>query len=251
MEYIGEHLLPGKLGHFFVVFSFVAALLACVSYFLATRRRELPEYAGWRNLGRFAFLLHGMATLGVIGTLFYILVRKYYEYQYAWANVSDDLPFQYTFSAFWKEQQGSFLLWSFWHIVLGVALILRAGRWEAPVLTLLALAEVFIASMILGLYFGDFRFGASPFDLLRQTMDAPVFAQADYLTQIKGNGLNPLLQNYWMTIHPPTLFLGFASTIVPFSATQLPAYGCVSTRTGSSRRCRGRCFPAPSWARVF
>ncbi|MBK8922318.1 MAG: cytochrome c biogenesis protein CcsA [Saprospirales bacterium] len=217
MEYIGEHLLPGKLGHFFVVFSFVAALLACVSYFLATRRRELPEYAGWRNLGRFAFLLHGMATLGVIGTLFYILVRKYYEYQYAWANVSDDLPFQYTFSAFWKEQQGSFLLWSFWHIVLGVALILRAGRWEAPVLTLLALAEVFIASMILGLYFGDFRFGASPFDLLRQTMDAPVFAQADYLTQIKGNGLNPLLQNYWMTIHPPTLFLGFASTIVPFS----------------------------------
>ena len=32
-----------------------------------------------------------------------------------------------------------------------------------------------------------------------------------------GTGLNPLLQNYWMTIHPPTLFLGFASTVVPFA----------------------------------
>jgi len=217
MIYDNEHLLPGQLGHLCVVLSFVAALLAGTAYLLATNRRNTPAFEGWRNLGRFAFLLHGLATLGVIGALFFILVSKYYEYQYAWANVSDDLPFEYTFSAFWKEQQGSFLLWSFWHIVLGVVLMLRAGKWEAPVLAVVALAEVFISSMILGLYFGDFRLGASPFDLLRQTMDAPIFAQADYLSQIKGNGLNPLLQNYWMTIHPPTLFLGFASTIVPFA----------------------------------
>lgn len=216
MIYDNEHLLPGQLGHFCVVLSFVAALLATLAYFLATRHRDTAAFEGWRNLGRFSFLLHGFATLSVIGALFFILVNKYYEYQYAWANVSDDLPFEYTFSAFWKEQQGSFLLWSFWHIVLGMVLMLRAGKWEAPVLAVVALAEVFISSMILGLYFGDFRLGAGPFDLLRQTMDAPIFAQQDYLTQIKGNGLNPLLQNYWMTIHPPTLFLGFASTIVPF-----------------------------------
>ncbi|MFN0014265.1 MAG: cytochrome c biogenesis protein CcsA [Saprospiraceae bacterium] len=200
-----------------MVLSFVAALLAATAYFLATRRRDTAAFEGWRNLGRAAFLLHGLATLTVIGTLFFILVNKYYEYQYAWANVSDDLPFEYTFSAFWKEQQGSFLLWSFWHIVLGTVLMLRAGKWEAPVLAVVALAEVIISSMILGLYFGDVRLGASPFDLLRHTMDAPIFAQQNYLDQIKGNGLNPLLQNYWMTIHPPTLFLGFASTVVPFS----------------------------------
>lgn len=217
MEYIGENLLPGQIGHLCVVLSFVAALLATFAYFFATKKRETAEGEGWRNIGRFSFLMHGLATLGIIGSLFYLLTGKMYEYQYAWANVSDDLPGQYIFSAFWKEQQGSFLLWSFWHIVLGIVLILRAGKWEAPVLTIVALAETFIASMILGLYFGDFRLGASPFELLRDTMDAPIFAQADYLTQIKGNGLNPLLQNYWMTIHPPTLFLGFASTIVPFA----------------------------------
>jgi cytochrome c-type biogenesis protein CcmF len=48
-------------------------------------------------------------------------------------------------------------------------------------------------------------------------IDAPIFASADYVTQIQGSGLNPLLQNYWMTIHPPTLFLGFASTAIPFA----------------------------------
>lgn len=217
MEYIGEHLLPGQIGHLLAVLSFVTVLTATVAYFIATQRRATSEYEGWRNIGRFSFLLHGLATFGVIGALFYILVNKYYEYQYAWANVSDDLPFQYTFSAFWKEQQGSFLLWSFWHIFLGVVIMLRSGKWEAPVLAVVALAEAFIASMILGLYFGDIRLGASPFDLLRNTMDAPIFKQADYLSQITGNGLNPLLQNYWMTIHPPTLFLGFASTIVPFA----------------------------------
>lgn len=217
MEYIGEHLLPGKLGHLCVVLSFVAALLSAVAYFFATQRRNQPDGAQWRNIGRFSFLLHGLATLAIIGSLFFILTGKMYEYQYAWSNISDDLPVKYVFSAFWKEQQGSFLLWSFWHIGLSIVLMLRAGKWEAPVLTVIALAEAFIGSMLLGLYFGDARLGASPFDLLRDTMDAPIFETANYLSKIKGNGLNPLLQNYWMTIHPPTLFLGFASTIVPFA----------------------------------
>lgn len=217
MQYFGEHLWPGQLGHLLVVLSFVATLVSGIAYFVATQRRQTPEAGGWQNIGRGAFAIHGLATLGVIGVLFYILVNKYYEYHYAWANISDDLPVQYVFSAFWKEQQGSFLLWSFWHIGLALVLIWKAGRWEAPVMTFIALAEVFISSMILGLYFGDARFGASPFDLLRDTIAAPIFSQPDYLSKVQGNGLNPLLQNYWMTIHPPTLFLGFASTIVPFA----------------------------------
>ena len=79
MEYIGEHLLPGQLGHLCVVLSFVAALLASFAYFFATKHRNTAAYEGWRNLGRFGFLLHGLALLGIIGTLFYILSRKMYE----------------------------------------------------------------------------------------------------------------------------------------------------------------------------
>ncbi len=220
MEYIGEHLLPGKFGHFFAVFGFVMSLLAVAAYYFATQQRDTEQYAGWQRIGRAAFGLHGLSVFAVIGLIFYIMLQQYYEYQYVWAHVSDDLPFKYIFSAFWEGQEGSFLLWMFWHVVLGIILIFKAGRWEAPVVAVLALVQAFIGSMILGLYPGfletDWKLGSSPFVLLRDVMNAPIFAQADYLSLVKGNGLNPLLQNYWMTIHPPTLFLGFASTVVPF-----------------------------------
>jgi cytochrome c-type biogenesis protein CcmF len=73
--------------------------------------------------------------------------------------------------------------------------------------------------MMLGIHFFGTKVGSNPFALFREQMpDLPVFQFADYATRIKdGNGLNMLLQNYWMVIHPPVLFLGFASTIVPFS----------------------------------
>ena len=48
-------------------------------------------------------------------------------------------------------------------------------------------------------------------------MDAPVFQMNPDFIPKDGNGLNALLQNYWMVIHPPTLFLGFATTLVPFA----------------------------------
>jgi len=76
-----------------------------------------------------------------------------------------------------------------------------------------------LASMLLGVEVFGSRIGSSPFILLRQAMaGAPIFSQPGYMTFVKdGNGLNPLLQNYWMVIHPPTLFLGFASMVVPFA----------------------------------
>ena len=80
------------------------------------------------------------------------------------------------------------------------------------------LSQAFIASMLVGVEVFGFRIGSSPFILLRDAVPGPIFQRGDYLSLITdGNGLNPLLQNYWMVIHPPTLFLGFASMIVPFA----------------------------------
>ena len=220
IQYIGEHLLPGKIGQLAMFLSFAASILAILSYYFATQKRDTEEYESWRNLGRFAFITHGIGIFAVIGVIFYVMVNQYYEYQYVQAHVSEDLPMKYIFSAFWEGQEGSFLLWMFWHIVLGFILIGTAKKWEAPVLATLASIQLFIGSMILGVYlgFGDepARVGSSPLMLLRDMVDAPIFANADYVSLIKGTGLNPLLQNYWMTIHPPTLFLGFASTAIPF-----------------------------------
>ncbi len=220
MQYIGEHLLPGQIGQAFLVLGFVSSLLGAVAYYFATQRRALPEFHSWKKIGRISFIVHGISVFGVIGILFYIMLSQYFEYQYVWAHVSEDLPFKYIFSAFWEGQEGSFLLWMFWHVVLGIALIFVSGKWESPVMSILSMVQLFIGSMLLGLYvgFGDdpLKIGSSPLLLLRETMDAPIFDNADYLSLISGSGLNPLLQNYWMTIHPPTLFLGFAASTIPF-----------------------------------
>ena len=221
MEYVGEHLLPGQIGRFALVLGFVASVIAAIAYYFATQRRENEaEASGWRKIGRAAFIVHGIGFLTVIGVLFYVMVNQYYEYQYVQQHVSDDLPFKYIFSAFWQAQEGSFLLWMFWHIILGFILIKKAKNWEAPVLSVLSLVQIFIGTMLLGvyIYIGDteLKIGSNPLMLIRNMVDAPIFSNMDYVSLIEGTGMNPLLQNYWMTIHPPTLFLGFASTVVPF-----------------------------------
>jgi cytochrome c-type biogenesis protein CcmF len=80
------------------------------------------------------------------------------------------------------------------------------------------LAQFFLLMMILGVYVFDVRIGNSLFTLTRNEINAPIFSQPNYLSFVKdGMGLNILLRNYWMVIHPPVLFLGFASTIIPFA----------------------------------
>lgn len=216
ISYIGEHLWPKHLGHFFIVLSFVASLLASFAFFVATQRRKLPEFSGWRTIGRLSFAIHGISIISIIAIIFYIMTQKWYEYQYVQQHVNDELAFRYVFSAFWEGQEGSFLLWTFWHVVLGIILIFKGKNWETSVLAVLALIQASIGIMLLGIYFGDVKIGSNPILLLRDVMDIPLFQKPEYVSLLRGNGLNPLLQNYWMTIHPPTLFLGFASTSIPF-----------------------------------
>jgi cytochrome c-type biogenesis protein CcmF len=214
IQYIGEHLLPGRLGHFFVVSAFVTAILAFLSFRKATLQ---PDDVSWRRMSRWSWGAHTFSIFSVIGLIFYMMTHQMYEYKYVWDHTNDSLPFKYIFSAFWEGQEGSFLLWMFWHVNLGIAVLFLAKKWAPGVMTWLSLIQAVLVSMIAGIYFADkFKMGSNPFSLLRDTLSAPIFSRPDYLTMIEGNGLNPLLQNYWMTIHPPTLFLGFASVSIPF-----------------------------------
>ncbi len=221
MDYIGEHLLPGKLGHFFVMLSFVSSGLATVAFFNATRSKDPLDQARWKQYARIAFLVDFAAVLATFFTIYYIIRSHLFEYNFAWEHSSNALDFKYLLSCIWEAQEGSFLLWTLWHGVLGIILITTAKTWEAPVLTVISFAQWCLSTMILGIYFWGIKVGNSPFRLVRELFsDAPIFNRPDYLSipQMKdGQGLNALLQNYWMVIHPPVLFLGFASTIVPFS----------------------------------
>jgi cytochrome c-type biogenesis protein CcmF len=223
MDYAGEHLMPGKLGQFFVVLSFAASLVATLSYLKAANSRSIDETSSWRKMARFAFLLNGISVFLVFCTIFYIVRQHYFEYNFAWEHSSRNLDPKYMLSCIWEAQEGSFLLWMIWNAVLGTILMFRAKKWEAPVLTIISFAQFCLATMILGVYIFSNPIGHSPFILVRQLeafQGAPIFQQADYLSipQMQdGQSLNALLQNYWMVIHPPILFLGFSSTIVPFA----------------------------------
>ncbi|PPK86466.1 cytochrome c-type biogenesis protein CcmF [Neolewinella xylanilytica] len=234
IQYINEHLGPRYVGHFAILLAFFAGILSMVSYFLATQYRgEVLRSRSWQRLGQLSFLAHGAAVFTVIGCIFYAMLNQYYEYQYVTAHVDGQLQQRYIFSAFWEGQEGSFLLWTFWHVILGYVLMVTARSWEKPVMAVVCSVQVVIVSMLLGVHFGfgDFllKLGSNPMLLLRETVNAPIFQQADYVSLLRGNGLNPSLQNYWMTIHPPTLFLGFASTVVPF------AYAVAGLWTGRHR----------------
>ncbi len=212
------HTFIGNAGHFFVVASFIASLVAAFAYMQASYATDLAAQS-WKRYARNAFYVHGALVLGVVFSLFYIIYNHYFEYHYAWSHSSRNLPVYYMISCFWEGQEGSFLLWIFWHVILGVVLIHtnRKTQWEAPVMAVFSLVQAFLASMILGIVIGDLKIGSSPFLLLRDAMEAPIFATNPNFVPEDGTGLNPLLQNYWMVIHPPTLFLGFATTLVPFA----------------------------------
>ena len=137
MDYIGEHLLPGQLGHFFLVLSLVASLVATFAYFKATRVAA-PDNIYWKRLARIAFITETVSVLSVFVLLLYIIQNHLFEYHYAWKHSSRSLELKYLLACLWEGQEGSFLLWSMWHCILGLILIKTAKNWEAPVMTVVS-----------------------------------------------------------------------------------------------------------------
>lgn len=230
MDYFGEHRFPGQAGQFFIVLSLVASVIATFSYFRSVRSANVTDAGYWKKLARFSFIIESVSVFAIIGLLIYILSNHLFEYKYAWQHSSRSLEFKYLLAGLWEGQEGSFLLWSVWHCVLGLVLIKTSKKWEAPVMTVISFIQFCLATMVAGIYIFGWKMGSNPFILLRDSglldnasalhlnFDITQSFKPDYLSFIKdGNDLNPLLQNYWMVIHPPVLFLGFASTSVPFA----------------------------------
>ena len=168
-----------------------AGLASAVTYVLVDRgRKDLLQLA--RTLYT-AFAVSVLASAAILMTL---LMQHRFDVSYVNSYSASDLPLHFLISTFWAGQEGSFLLWCFWGSIIGFFVWRSAKEQEAPVM-------VVYLSTFLGII--AILCKQSPFKLL------PPPAPAD------GVGLNPLLQDPWMVIHPPVMFLGFASLSVPFS----------------------------------
>ena len=125
--------------------------------------------------------------------LWILIFTDDFSVQYVAAYSSTKLPVLYKISAFWAGQQGSFLLWLLIHALVGVILVFRKTPAEA-------LAVYFALEILLVVFVA----AKSPF-------------AANPAQVSEGVGLNPLLQDFWMAIHPPIIFAGYALLAVPLS----------------------------------
>ncbi|PSQ91279.1 MAG: cytochrome C assembly protein, partial [Bacteroidetes bacterium QS_4_64_154] len=211
----------GTLGELLLVIAFVACGLSALAFFWAARADEdARSMAGlWTRTGRLAWGAMGAAVGAASGVLWYLILTHQYQYAYVYQQSSNDLPLHYLVSTFWAGQEGSFLFWALMMCVVGGLLIAYVQReYETPVMAVVGLCQLFLLSMIVGLQFGPVEIGSSPFMTLPEKFtDAPIFQQNPGFVPADGQGLNDLLQNPWMTIHPPVLFLGFSAMVVPFA----------------------------------
>lgn len=204
----------GTTGHIALLISIISAFCSVVKFFSPKDTEGLTS----RWLPRFFFTVHAAGVLVAVVCLFQIIYGHHFQYHYAWAHSSRALPFEYMISCFWEGQEGSFLTWVFLNAIIGSILLFTAPkRISNTTMGVFMSVQFCMLSMLLGVDLFGFEIGTSPFNLLRDQMDMPVFTNNPNFIPDDGSGLNPLLQNYWMIIHPPTIFLGFALALAPFS----------------------------------
>ncbi|MFY7954274.1 MAG: cytochrome c biogenesis protein CcsA, partial [Armatimonadaceae bacterium] len=182
------------LGYGLLIVALVATVAANVLFTLS--RRD-----GKSGLRKWAQTAVGVGAAGIVGAsawLMTLIGAHRFEYHYVAEYSSRASATRYLIAAFWGGQEGSILLWAFWTAVLGVILAKRSGDRAAWVWPVYGLVQTYLLGLLL--LKCPFRLGDGPLPL-------------------DGKGLNPLLQNPWMVIHPPILFLGFASTAVPAAWT--------------------------------
>ena len=140
-----------------------------------------------------AAYLAGIAAIGAAATLFVAILGDDFSVAYVISYSSIDLPLLYKFSAFWAGQQGSFLLWLAIHACVGILLV-RSGHMTAAGRSIYHLLTAMLTVLVL--------------------IKSP-FVPADVIV-FDGHGMNPLLQDPWMAVHPPIIFAGYALIAVPF-----------------------------------
>jgi cytochrome c-type biogenesis protein CcmF len=218
---IGEHLLLGNIGKFLLLLSFFMALFSGIVYSISTRLKLQDEISRFQKAGKLGFLFHAGSLITACIVLVILIFNHYFEYAYVWKYSSVLMPLRYTIACFWAGQEGSFLLWGFWQALLGIVVLISVKNKEPRVIAILAFAQAALLTALLGIDFGFYKLGSSPFMLLREmpeNLSNVFFKNPGYLATIQdGIGLNPLLENFWMISHPPLLFLGYASALIPFA----------------------------------
>ncbi len=185
------------LGELALWIAFPVALFGTVLAFVGGRQQRGDLVL---SAERAVYAVFGLLTLASAGIVAAFLGDRF-EYWYVWNYSNRELDVFYKAAGLWAGQRGSLLFWVLLLAMFSVIAVFtnrKKNREFMPYVTgvLLTVITFFLCVLL----FAE----VNPFEQLP-------FAQAD------GRGLNPQLQNYWMTIHPPTLYLGFTAFTIPFA----------------------------------
>ena len=184
------------VGYWALVLTLIVSGYSAVAAVLGARKRDGVLLESARNG---AFVAAVAATAASL-VLIVLLLTQDMAVKYVYEHVNSHLPTAYRLSAFWAGQEGSLLIWLWMVTLLSVVLIVLKQVWGEPygpyVLAVMAFTQGFLALVLVLI--------SNPFEALP-------------IVPLEGRGLNPLLQNFWMVMHPPVVFLAYAAYTVPFA----------------------------------
>jgi cytochrome c-type biogenesis protein CcmF len=195
-----------SLGALILVLAFVVAAYAAAASITGARRRNQRLVES--GIGAF-YTVAALMTV-VSGIILYAFVAGDYSIKYVQLTSDSVQPLFYKITAYWGGLDGSVMFWVFLLSVFGsvaVKVNRESQRELIPyVVAVTAIVEMFFLFLML--------VHKNPF--------------ATFLTEAptEGAGLNPLLQNFYMAIHPPTMYLGFVGLTIPY------AFGMAALITG-------------------
>jgi cytochrome c-type biogenesis protein CcmF len=196
----------GQVGQFSLALAFVVTIYSIAASLLGIRIKNDRLIASGRNAAVAVFVLISTA----IGTLAYLFVTNDFAYAYVTGHSNRDLPTYFKISSIWGGQEGSLLFWG-WLLTIYTALVVIQNRRKHMAMM------PYVTSVLMGtsLFFTSMHlFVANPFKLNAAEVGARIVGT---FTPGDGQGLNALLQDPMMVIHPPMLYLGFVGMVVPFA----------------------------------
>ena len=184
------------LGRLAVCLALVCALFGSGASIVGALRRRADLV---RSGTHAAYACFGLVALATALLLQALLIHDF-SIEYVAAYSSSTLPTNYTFAALWGGQKGSLLFWAFMLTTFSTVVQWQNREQNRDLMPWVTAVLMVVAAFFLSLV----TFITDPFERLPRAA-------------LEGADLNPLLQNYWMMIHPPSLYTGYVSASVPFA----------------------------------
>jgi cytochrome c-type biogenesis protein CcmF len=185
-----------ETGTISILLAFAVCVYGAVASIVGAKTKNRDLIRSSENTAIAICVLLLIATLSLI----HGLVNLDFSLKYVALNTSTDLPMIYRFTALWAGQAGSLLLWSF-VLSIYIAIVVYQNSKARKLMTPYVNATLF---SVLIFFLILIAFVESPFEKLSFSAE-------------QGRGLNPILQNAYMAIHPVTLYIGYVGLTIPFA----------------------------------